>query len=170
MLYGKRLAGATRRTRPLRRHSWLTNLKAAVDAFETPAIKMNFDGKAIDIGGLTEANRDKVIDQPRAPLREGFLPRAPSRTLRIGTPSRGPHKQLSGPNLRPGQKWTQVFTFAAALVGGSCWPARPHARSRFAVGEACLAQSPRAPNLLCGRQLPQPLGPSCRPLPVRLSL
>jgi hypothetical protein len=42
--------------------SWLTNLKAAVDAFKTPGIKGNFNGKAINVGGLTDANRDKVID------------------------------------------------------------------------------------------------------------
>lgn len=41
--------------------SWLTNLKAAVDVFKTPGIKANFEGKAISVGGLADASRDKVL-------------------------------------------------------------------------------------------------------------
>ena len=41
---------------------WLTKLKAAVDALKTPGLKVNFAGKDINVGGLTDANRDKVID------------------------------------------------------------------------------------------------------------
>jgi hypothetical protein len=41
---------------------WLTNLKNAVDALKTPGVKVNFNGKDINVGGLTGANLDKIID------------------------------------------------------------------------------------------------------------
>jgi OmpA-OmpF porin, OOP family len=41
--------------------AWLTSLKAAVDVFNTPWIKVNLEGKAISVGGLTDAARDKIL-------------------------------------------------------------------------------------------------------------
>jgi OmpA-OmpF porin, OOP family len=40
---------------------WLTNLKAAVDVFKARGIKANLEGRAISIGGLADADRDKIL-------------------------------------------------------------------------------------------------------------
>ena len=41
--------------------AWLTNLKPAVDVLNTQGIKVNLQGKAISVGGLTDAARDKIL-------------------------------------------------------------------------------------------------------------